>query len=59
MSQHNIVGSEAFDDARPVLIRTYRRRGRTLRGYLIAAVVGGVLAFVVVGMLAYFGHAVG
>jgi len=59
MSHHNIVGSEAFEDSRPVLIRTYRRRGRTLRGYAIAAAVGGVIAFVVVGMLAYLGHAVG
>ncbi|MBS0297615.1 MAG: hypothetical protein JSR45_15000 [Proteobacteria bacterium] len=59
MSHHNIVGSEAFDDTRPVLIRTYRRRGRTLRGYAIAAFVGGVIAFVVVGLMAYFGHALG
>jgi hypothetical protein len=59
MSQHNIVGSEAFDSTRPVQIRTFPRRGRHWRGYTVAAGAGGVLAFLLAGALAYFGHALG
>jgi hypothetical protein len=59
MSHHNIVGSEAFDQTRPVQIRTFPRRGRHWRGYTIAAVFGGIMAFLAAGLLAYFGHALG
>ena len=37
MSQHNIVGSEAFETERHVRIRAYRRHVKRWRGYLIAA----------------------
>ena len=59
MSHHNIVGSEAFDNTRPVQIRTYPRRGRTWQGYLIAGGLGGGVAFLLAGLFAYFGHALG
>ena len=53
MSQHNIVGSEAFDTERHVRIRAYPKRARNLRGYAIAAVFGVVLAFAIAGAVAW------
>ena len=46
MSQHRIFGSEA-DQPRPLAyIKTFRPNRRRMRGYVLAAALGGVLALV-------------
>jgi hypothetical protein len=53
MSRHNIVGSEVFATERLVyILRTYPRRGGW-RGYALAAASGGILAFLLAGVLAF------
>lgn len=55
MSQHRIFGSET-DRPRPLAyIKTVRPRRRRVRGYVIAAVVGGLLALVLAAALAALG----
>jgi len=47
MSQHRIFGSEA-DQPRPLAyIKMFRPSRRRMRGYVMAAIVGGVLALTV------------
>lgn len=59
MSQHNIVGSEAFDRSPFVLIRSVRtggmRRRRTRTAIAFAAGVGAALIGGIVAAVAVFG----
>jgi len=63
MSQHNIVGSEAFDRSPSVTIRSLkpgglrRRKARTALAFFAGAVVTAVAG--VVGAIAIFAPAVG
>ena len=41
MSQHNIIGSEAFEGHKIVQIRRYPPRGATWKTYAVASMVGG------------------
>jgi hypothetical protein len=41
LSQHNIIGSEAFSGHKIVQIRRYPPRGATWKTYAIASMVGG------------------
>lgn len=59
MSRHNIIGSEAFDPERHVSIRSYPRRGRGWRGYVIAGAIGGVVTVGAAGLLAYLSQVFG
>ena len=55
MSQHRIFGSEA-DKPRPLAyIKMFRPNRRRVRGYLIAAVGGGLLALLLAVALAMVG----
>jgi hypothetical protein len=55
MSQHRIFGSEA-DQPRPLAyIKTFRPNRRKARGYLVAAIVGGLLALIAAASLALLG----
>ena len=55
MTHHRIFGSEA-DRPRPLAyIKTFRPNRRRLRGYLLAAGVGGLLALAAAASLAVLG----
>ena len=55
MSQHRIFGSEA-DQPRPLAyIKMFRPNRRRVRGYVLAAVIGGLLALGAAAALAIFG----
>jgi hypothetical protein len=56
LSQHNIIGSEAFDTHRVVQIRRYPRRGATWRTYVIAAMVGGGCIFAAAAGMLYLAN---
>ncbi len=56
MSQHNIIGSEAFDTHQIIQIRRYPKRGATWGTYVIAAFVGGGLIFALAALALYLGH---
>lgn len=53
MSQHNIVGSEAFDTAPLIIIRSVRTGGmRRRRSRTVVAFVAGVAATLIGGTIA-------
>ena len=55
MSQHHIVGCEA-DEPRPLAyVMMFRPNRRKFRGFLLAAVIGGVLALALAASLAAVG----
>jgi hypothetical protein len=45
LSQHNIIGSEAFEGHKIVQIRRYPPRGATWKTYAVASMVGGGMLF--------------
>ena len=53
MSQHNIIGSEAFSGHKIVQIRRYPPRGATWRTYAISAMVGGGMLFAMAAAAIY------
>jgi hypothetical protein len=53
LSQHNIIGSEAFDTHQNIQIRRYPPRGATWRTYAVSALVGGAALFAVAAVLIY------
>ena len=55
MSQHRIFGSEAGQPRPLAYIKMFRPNRRRTRGYLIAAVGGGLLALVLAAGLALVG----
>lgn len=63
MSQHNIIGSEAFTRGPSVIIRQYRaggmRRRRNRTAMAFAAGAGAMLVAGVVGAAAVFGPGLG
>jgi hypothetical protein len=57
MSQHRIFGSEA-DQPRPLAyIKMFRPNRRRMRGYVAAAIAGGMLALALAAGLAVVGGA--
>ncbi len=53
MSQHNIIGSEAFDQHQVIQIRRYPPRGATWRTYAVSALIGGAALFALAAMIVY------
>lgn len=57
MSQHNIIGSEAFDRKPFILLRSYRmagsrrRRASTTMAYVVVAVIALLIGAVVAGLV--------
>jgi hypothetical protein len=59
MSQHRIFGSEA-DQPRPLAyIKMFRPSRRKLGGYLLAGILGGLLALAVAAAMALLGVGLG
>ena len=56
MSQHNIIGSEAFEGHKIVQIRRYAPRGATWKTYAVSAMVGGTLLFASAAGIVYAAH---
>jgi hypothetical protein len=54
LSQHNIIGSEAFEGHKIVQIRRYPPRGATWKTYAIASMVGGGLMCALAATAIYF-----
>jgi hypothetical protein len=53
LSQHNIIGSEAFEGHKIVQIRRYAPRGATWKTYAVSAMVGGAMLFGLAAAIIY------
>ena len=59
MSQHNIVGSEAFNTEPVLYVRVLRSRRGSWGGVLTTLLAGGGLVVAAAFAAAYFGQAIG